>query len=157
MCYTYSYRSLVTYIRCESANFINKYQNRHSSKSIKVMKLFFCQNDWLIGQWGLWLVPEGPWLLSCITYHLVNEFETRNYLLGLFRSRFRIRLFISYFLSNQFHWLGCNDIKFIYRRWQWLLKGQKICKAICGVLNSPKKRTKITILSEYPLFWKYTG
>ena len=26
-------------------------------------------------------------------------------------------------------------------------KGQKISKAICGVLDSPKKRTKLTILS----------
>ena len=37
-------------------------------------------------------------------YHLVNEFETRNYLVGLFRSRFRIRLF--FLISCQINFIG---------------------------------------------------
>jgi hypothetical protein len=50
-----------------------KYQNRHNSKSIRVMKLFFCQNDPLIGE-SFW--QKNSFITDilfelCLTYFLM--------------------------------------------------------------------------------------
>ena len=43
-----------------------KYQNRHSSKSIRLTKLFFCQNDVLMG--GLF------WQKDSLITHILFEY-----------------------------------------------------------------------------------